>query len=345
MAGKRPHHLPRMLQKGFASHFTRKGAAYAWWYRRGETPIHLNTINIGAEGEFYSFAKEKTLDDTMTAFEMATESTIADLRAGLPRELTDTKLIVEYIAHLELRTFHLRQSLMNMGNSAVPMLLSFIDDESKFSTWMRRRLKADPKLLGDPISAKAKELGLQAPDPKALAEALGPYMDGLLSQMWPNFSHMLDALRASLPEIMRNASKQGQLKALTKALSPPAKVETYEKLSYRLIATETPLILGDAGLLFEVADKRPYRTITSSDYPLVAVLLPLGPNRLLVGGAIDYEPDLERLPLEIARCSFDYFIASAKTDQNGQFAAEIGTATELMSTEEMTAILNEVMAT
>jgi hypothetical protein len=59
----------------------------------------------------------------------------------------------------------------------------------------------------------------------------------------------------------------------------------------------------------------------------------------------DYAPDLERLPLEIARCSFDYFIASSKTERNAQLAPEIGTATELMSTEEMTAILNEVMAT
>lgn len=83
----------------------------------------------------------------MTDFEVATESTIAGLRAGPPRELTDTKLIVEYIAHLELRTFHLRQSIMNMGNAAVPMLLSFMDDESKFSIWMQRRLKADPKLI------------------------------------------------------------------------------------------------------------------------------------------------------------------------------------------------------
>jgi hypothetical protein len=234
---------------------------------------------------------------------------------------------------------------MNLGNAAVPMLLSFIDDESKFSTWMRRRLKADPKLLGDSISAKAKELGLQAPDPKELADALEPYMDDLLTQIWPNFSRMIDALRASLPRIMRDASKQGQLKALTTALSPPAKVDTYEKLSYRLIDTHTPLILGDSGLPFQVADKKPIRTIFSADYPLIAVLLPIGTNRLLVGNAIDYEPDLERLPLEVARCSFDYFIASSNTERNAHLADEIGTATELMSTEEMTAILNEVMAT
>jgi hypothetical protein len=345
MAGKRTHHLPRMLQKGFASHFTRKGDAYAWWYRKGNSPINLNTINIGVEGGFYSFAKEQTLDEAMTDFEVATESTIADLRAGPPRNLTDTKLIVEYIAHLELRTFHLRQSLMNIGNAAVPMLLSFMDDESKFSTWIRRRLKADPKLLDDPIAARAKELGLEAPDPKVLADALEPYMDDLLTQIWPDFSRMIDALRASLPEIMRNASKQGQLRALTKALSPPVKVETYQKLSYRLIDTHTPLILGDSGLLFQVANKEPFRTISSADYPLIAVLLPLGTNRLLVGGAVDYEPDIERLPLEIARCSFNYFIASSKTDQNAQLAAEIGSDAELMSTEEMIAIFNEVMAT
>ena len=345
MAGKRTHHLPRMLQKGFASHFTRKGAAYAWWYRRDETPINLNTINIGVEAGFYSVAKEQTLDQAMTEFEVATELTIADLRDGAPRKLTDTTLIVEYIAHLELRTFHLRQSLMNMGNAAVPMFLSLMDDKSKFSTWMRRRFKADPALLGDPISARAKELGLEAPDSKVLADALEPYMDDLLTQMWPEFSRMIDALRASLPEMMRDASKQGQLKALTKALSPPAKIETYERLSYRLIDTQTPLILGESGLLFQVADKKPFRTIFSADYPLIAVLLPLGTNRLLVGGAIDYEPDLERLPLEIARCSLNYFIASAKTDQNAQLAAEIGSDAELMSTEEMTAILNEVMAT
>jgi hypothetical protein len=44
---------------------------------------------------------------------------------------------------------------------------------------------------------------------------------------------------------------------------------------------------------------------------------------LLVGGADDYAPGLERLPFEIARCSFDYFITSSKSDQNAQLATEI----------------------
>ena len=46
----------------------------------------------------------------------------------------------------------------------------------------------------------------------------------------------------------------------------------------------TPLILGDSGLVFQVAGKRLFRTISSADYPLIAVLLPLGTNRFLVGG-------------------------------------------------------------
>ena len=74
------------------------------------------------------------------------------------------------------------------------------------------------------------------------------------------------------------------------------------------------------------------------------MLLPLGTNRLLVGGAHDYAPSLERLPLEIARCSFDYFITSSNSDQNALVATEIGTNTELMSTAEMGAILDEVMS-
>jgi hypothetical protein len=156
-----------MLQKGFASHFTRKGDAYAWWYRKGEIPINLNTINIGVERGFYSVANETDLDDSITDFELATEPMIAALRSGPPRDVTDTKPVVEYIAHLELRTFHLRQSIMHIGNTGVSLLLDFIDDEAKFTNWMRRKLKANPALLGDPIAAKAKEFGLTAPDPKA----------------------------------------------------------------------------------------------------------------------------------------------------------------------------------
>jgi hypothetical protein len=74
------------------------------------------------------------------------------------------------------------------------------------------------------------------------------------------------------------------------------------------------------------------------------VLLPLGTNRLLVGGAHDYAPSLERLPLEIARCSSDYFISSSNSDQNAQLPTEFDTNTELMSIAEMGTIMDKVMS-
>jgi hypothetical protein len=87
-------------------------------------------------------------------------------------------------------------------------------------------------------------------------------MDQLLAQSWPNFARTIESLRNTLPEVMLSASKRSQLNALTGALAPPAKVLIYEKLSYRIIDTEIPLILGDAGLLFQVADQKPFRTVT-----------------------------------------------------------------------------------
>ena len=84
---------------------------------------------------------------------------IAALRSDPPRDVIDTKPVVEYIAHLELRTFPLRQSIMHIGNTGVSLLLDFIDDEAKFTNWMRRKLKENPALLGDPLPPKQRSLG------------------------------------------------------------------------------------------------------------------------------------------------------------------------------------------
>jgi hypothetical protein len=91
------------------------------------SPINLNVINVGVEGHFYSVEAESTLDEATTDFELNLEPVVSTLELGSSRLVTETAAIAQYIANLELRTRHLRQSLLSMGASAVQMLVSCLN--------------------------------------------------------------------------------------------------------------------------------------------------------------------------------------------------------------------------
>jgi hypothetical protein len=145
MAGKRQHFIPRFLQEGFASH--RSGdATFTWVYRRDAKAFNSNIINVGVEGAFYTEGDDTQADDLITEAEGEFAALVAYLKTERPTALLDLR-VPRLIAHLEVRTRHLRQSLLQTGELLVSRLLDFMANDAAFTKYLERRYREDPAIL------------------------------------------------------------------------------------------------------------------------------------------------------------------------------------------------------
>src|SRR5262245_52288644 len=111
MAGKRQHYIPVFLQSSFASR-KNGGINYAWLYRRDKAPFETNLRNIGVEGGFYSRDDDSMVDTLITDFEQTLHRTVSSIVAS-PNLVTNLRgEVATLIAHLEIRTRHIRQSFV-----------------------------------------------------------------------------------------------------------------------------------------------------------------------------------------------------------------------------------------
>ncbi|MEW6746401.1 MAG: DUF4238 domain-containing protein [Planctomycetota bacterium] len=119
MSGKRQHFIPRFLQEGFASH--RIGdEVYTWVYRKGSRPFNANITKVGVEGQFYVQGADTSVDDLITDAEARFSTVVRDLRTGVPPTVVQPEL-PRLLAHLEVRTRHLRQCFLQAAGFLVSL--------------------------------------------------------------------------------------------------------------------------------------------------------------------------------------------------------------------------------
>ena len=214
MAGKRQHFMPRFLQQGFASR-VKNDETYTWVFRKGALPFEANITKVGVESEFYNENEDTEADDLITKDE-ATKfaGLVRAIRDGEPSSLSDPRL-PQLIAHLEIRTRHLRQNFVRMSDIAGSWLFNFMSSDSdgfadllkryclKDSSWLHRSFSERPKLsheLREYITTHYESLILETidqlrPEFPNLAAESGPVLIGQMRQ-WIKSEH-LEALKAA----------------------------------------------------------------------------------------------------------------------------------------------------
>ena len=283
MAGKRQHFIPRFLQKGFASHVTKSGT-FTWVFRCGVPPFNTNLVNIGEEGQFYTYDSDMEVDDLITRAEYEFSTLLHGIRGGEAPALSDSRL-PRMIAHLEVRTRHLRKSLQSVGDSVISDLLAFVSDEEAFTGWMKEAFQRNSPPLRNMLAKEFAESGIPSNllEPMVqLAMSLGP---SFVDQRKPDLSKLVAKFRSSLLNTTTQATKSGHIKALKQGIAPEAKVEKYNSLIFSIIPNigQNPLILGDSPVLFQVDGVKPYKPYLEAKDKLVAVYLPIDSTRVLVG--------------------------------------------------------------
>ena len=343
MAGKRQHFIPQFLQKGFASRITKSGT-FTWVFRRGVVPFNTNIINVGEEGRFYAYDSDTEADDLITKAESEFSDLLHSIREGVASSLSDPQL-PRMIAHLEVRTRHLRANLERLGNSAISDILDFVADEETFADKMKNGFYRNSPAWRNRLAKGFSEAGVP---PHLLdlfvelAMSLGP---SLLDQQKPNISKFVEALRPSLPNMLTQTVKSAHIEALKQSIAPEAKVEKYRDLTYEIIPNmgKEPLLLGDSVVLFCVEGARTYKPYLDANDKLVAVYLPIDSTRVLVGAQQHHDTFPADLREAIVRCSLEHFIANENTEANRVLQGVIGTDASLLPHDEAKTIINQVI--
>ena len=136
----------------------------------------------------------------------------------------------------------------------------------------------------------------------------------MLPKLTAEFSAAMSRIKTEHPDMLRTVARNGQLRALEQAVAPEIKVAQYEHLNYVVLRPAEAIPLGDSAVIFEIEADRMYTTFLSTDDRLVAAYMPLTTNLVLCGYAGTTTPKTRDLPVAVARCSREFFVAHADSE-------------------------------
>jgi hypothetical protein len=339
MSGKRHHFVPQFIQRGFASHYSGDDA-FVWVYRSDRPPFNTNVKNVGVEGDFYSDGVSNEVDDAITAAETDLARLVAALRASSDDDALPSDEIAHLVAHLEVRSRHLRQNFEFIGGVAIQQVLDFLADEERFGAFALRQMERDNSVFLEAIEQDLRQRGLPTELAPMVLKLSKPLLPALMPGVAADFVALASKLRDQVPAMVETAARNGQLRSLKSALAPPDREERYASLSYRTITlTQSHIPLGDSMVVFHLDGEREYRSFTQVDDRILAVILPLSPTRLLLGHEAQYDLDEKGLPLTIAACSLEHYIAAERSEHLESLVPRLGTTARVFTQAEIEGLM------
>lgn len=336
MSGERHHFIPRFLQKGFSSRQTKKDI-YCWAFPKEEKPFQPNIKNVGIETLFYSIASETELDDKISLEEESIYSPlIIKLRKGIINNC-DAIEISGMLAHFEIRSQHIRSNAKTIMSECAQTIKNILSNPSALDDLLTKII--------NPNSKKFKQRLLESGISDEVFMDLITTNPGFIEQCKQSIKHTIPIIfhdqRSTIIKSVYETIKATHIKNLNESLWPKNRLLRYSTLNYSIQNyPNNDLPLGDSIVLFNITGERKYTPFLDKSNELISVILPLSPNQYLIGTQSKGDiPQYSNLALEIARCSFEYFISS-KNDQLAQsYQAEIGTNSFWLKSSEIQKII------
>lgn len=312
------HFVPRAVLRGFLARKTKRDE-YAWAARRTGEIFCGNIEGIGAARDFYSDPpsgqNELTLDRTITSYETHLAELLKELREVPVGGLADSATSAEVIGHLAPRAASLR-TLMSKGVEALASraerLFTNADEVSRilglqgpgptahFVSQLGQRMRSDPRFASMNIPADALD--------RIAFALLRENLSTVLSSQSVNTLGELAVFRSVAPSQISNAHQQ----SLKDNLVTPSRKEALQALEWRVVAG-SQVILPDCVAIALKSDGTAYPYIASDRRDELAVLFPLGPEKILVGareGAVI--PPLEDFNRMASGCSDDFIVSATR---------------------------------
>jgi hypothetical protein len=343
VSGKRQHYIPQFLQKGFDSHSI-GDEVFTWVFRKGEKPFNPNINNVGVEGYFYSENGDQILDETISSAETGYAELVESIRKSNSVNKAQSKAISELIAHLEVRTRNIRQNFLNSTNYMIDKFGEYLSDPDSCERFIRRKIIDDPSMLKESLSKEIAKRGLSQELIPIILQKNSPFIEYILPNMVKNMLNFNSQLKSKMPSILKQSSKQGQLKALSRGLSPPSKASLLANLNYEIICSENAdFILGDSIVIYKVKGHKYFTPFLWKKDILEAVFLPISKKQIVVGSTKKIKVDLLELQKKIAACSLEYFIASECNPRNINLQEFISDEAPLLTTSQIEKLIGNYL--
>ena len=341
MAGIRQHILPRFLLKGFASQVQGK-KIFTWVYRKDRKAFEASLNRVSVERYFYGEAGEDTADDKITSLESRYSVIIDDLRKrGDGTEIFDPRL-GEIIAHLCIRTKHLRDSLRESSEYLIEKIQDYVSEPGNIKKLVLNR----PDLMKETIEKNLDAYKIP-PDSRNLVSSLVKQMlPSILESQEPEFRGLLQTITAEMVKMVPNSVRDSHIKALEQSPVPEPRAEDYKKLRWFVCESDEPLILGDCGCLFETEVIGKFKTLTELSKKLANVFLPIASNRVLLGSSKPPPPkiDFRIINQAAAKFSKDFFVSASQSSILEGYSGLIGIEAGIISTEELDRMTGDLFA-
>ncbi len=341
MAGKRQHYIPQFLQRGF----TIEGHEQkAFVIRIDKAPYLSNIQDIGVEGYFYTEGEDVIVDDLITEEENLIAPAINDLRVRLNEEVLSSELAAKLVAHFEIRTRHLRMNYLQGIKNMVQQISCALEDEKIFLTYLKNQIINDNHFVMEQIDSHGM---IPSHQKKLWGEIIQRNPDLIIRNFpKPLLKYMATQLRQQFSdELLIKKIKEGHIKALKQTIAPDEKIAIFSKLTFKVMETKDKLFLGDSIVVF-INSEGKWKPFYEKGDRLKSIIMPLNQNKYLFGvasGGKGYIYSSEELRGMLASCSLEFLISPEKA-LGEQYAAQIGSHANILSQEQASQLLKEILA-
>ena len=337
MAGRKQHHIPRLLQRGFLTEHTGR-TEKVWVVRKSGKPYVSAIEDVAAERDFYSKPSSdgtKTLDDRITDYEDRLANLVRNLREIPIGERADPAIASEVISHLAPRTKSLRALMARGLNGIADAVSSHLESEDIVA-----------RLLGlDAVEPDARFQGHFRMEIEKLLVGVpnAPPIDFLerlafvaIQEGFPDFfAQQVPQLQAmtSLFASMSGASvKSGHNEALSRSLlTPELRQDSLRSFDWHVRSGPAEgAFLPDCVAIAAIRDDGYVPYVMSGGLEIDAVILPLTSDRLLVGSRRGGGAFIEPIGYNDAAlmCSAEFVVCSKRPGDVARTQELIGARAE-----------------
>jgi hypothetical protein len=336
MAGINQHYLPRFLLKGFASRIVGK-EIFTWAYHKGKNVFEPNIKGISAERYFYGKQGEISADNEITELEGKYGAFIDELRERDNGAQIEDSRVVEFIAHLCIRTKHLRDSLRESTEFLMDKISEYLSDYDN----LKKFILGNPKLAEDVVGKMMDDNQFPPIYKDMLIMLVTQLAPLLLDENQPEFRMMVDSLVEPFKTMIPQALKQEHIKLLAKHPIPEPRVEDYKSLRWFVYTPTNSVILGDVGVLIETGSTKRFKSLNEKDDEIRNIFLPISSTQIIVGTPLSRPHINFDINDVIAKCSREFFISSNRSSEMDLLHSKIGEKSEVISKEELEQIVRE----
>ncbi len=334
MAGKRQHHIPRSLQRGF---LFSKEAEKTYVYRKNGHHSAASINDVAVEGYFYSHPStdgNNSLDDNITKYETELAHMLETLRKSPTGNLIPSDLAAEVIAHLVPRNAHMRHIVRRGFGQMLSRMQDTFSDETSVKdmmglgvpspneTWKRhfdRFLDESPQIA---IALRSMPIPKELLH-RAVYVAAREHAETAIGKMTSMFGDVLLPMSEEMGKFIRD----GHNKSLGDGRYSESQKTALQKLEWQLLEPiEGIAVMPDCVALGIDDDNEMFMPLLMTTINKARhVVMPIASTQILVGSRVGTSPPiLTMFNADAIACSSELFISATQRSEFPLLACKMG---------------------